>query len=118
MGVGPYLDVATLAFETLEVGAGAQWLLPVTDALPFVLSAGLFERRAPQKDWQPGACTTLFVGSRSHNFSSWYGLAAGLFVQGRYGFGDARQADVVLGAQLDLSLLGYPFLLAYEALRR
>ena len=118
MAVGPYADVATAAFDTLEVGGGVEWLIPVSESIPFVLSAGMIERRAPSFGWQPGAESTLFVGSRSHNFTSWYGLAAGFFVQGRYGFGDAKQADLLAGAQIDLSLFAYPFLLAYEALRR
>jgi hypothetical protein len=117
MGIGPYVDFATAAFETLELGSGIEWLIPVSEAWPVVVSAGVFERRAPGFGWEPGAATTLFVGSRSYNFTSWYGLAAGFFVQGRYGFGDARQADVLAGVQVDLSFLAYPFLLAYEALR-
>lgn len=118
MALGPYVDVATAAFDTLEVGGGLEWLVPVSESLPFVFSAGLFERRAPRFGWEPGAEATLFVGSRSHNFTSWYGLAAGLFVQGRYGFGDGKQTDAIAGAQIDLSLFAYPFVLAYEAIRR
>ncbi len=117
-GFGPYVDVATAAFDTLEAGGGVEGLLPITEAIPLVLSTGLFERRAPSFGWQPGAEATVFAGTRSHNFTSWYGLAAGLFVQGRYGFGDAKQADLIAGAQIDLSLFAYPFVLAYEALRR
>jgi hypothetical protein len=118
MGVGPYVDVGTIGFETIEVGGGVAWLVPVVEAMPFVLSAGIFERRAPTFGWEPGVSASLFVGVRSFNFAFWYGLAAGVFVQGRYGLGDAKQADVVGGAQVDLSLLAYPFVLAYEALRR
>jgi hypothetical protein len=118
MGVGPYVDFATAAFETLELGGGVEWLIPISEAFPLVASAGLLERRAPSFGWEPGAAATIFVGPRSYNFTSWYGLAAGLFVQGRYGFGDAKQADILGGVQIDLSLLAYPFIFAYEALRR
>jgi hypothetical protein len=118
MAVGPYVDVATAAFDTIETGGGVEWLVPVSESIPFVLSAGLFERHAPRFGWEPGAEATIFAGSRSHNFTSWYGLAAGVFVQGRYGFGDGKQADLIAGAQIDLSLFAYPFLFAYEALRR
>jgi hypothetical protein len=117
MAVGPYVDFVTAAFETLELGGGVEWLVPLSESLPLVLSAGAFERRAPGYAWEPGAVSTIFIGSRSYNFSSWYGLAAGFFVQGRWGFGDAHQADILGGLQVDLSLFAYPFLLAYEALR-
>ena len=118
MAVGPYVDIATAAFDTIELGGGVEWLLPVTEGFPLVVSAGLLERRAPMFGWEPGAESTVFFGSRGYNFTSWYGLAAGLFVQARYGFGDGKQTDLIAGAQLDLSLFAYPFLLAYEALRR
>lgn len=116
MAVGPYVEALTIGFETLEAGGGAEWLLPVRDELSFVVSAGLFERRAPNVGWQPGAAAGLFFGSRSYNFHSWYGLAAGVFVQGRYGLGDSRQADIVIGLQLDLALVVAPFLFVYEAI--
>ena len=116
MAIGPYVDF-TMAFETLELGSGVEWLAPISESFPLILSAGLIERRAPSFGWEPGAEATIFIGSRSYNFTSWYGLAAGLFVQGRYGFGDAKQADLLAGAQVDLSFFAYPFLLAYEALR-
>ena len=81
MAVGPYLDFATHAFDTVETGGGIEWLIPVVeDSLPFVLSAGAFARRAPSLPWEPGIATTLFFGSRSYNFHSIYGLAAGLLM--------------------------------------
>jgi hypothetical protein len=115
MAVGPYVEALTIGFDTFEAGGGAEWLVPIRDELPLVLSTGLFERRAPGVGWQPGAAAGLFFGSRSYNFHSWYGLAAGVFVQGRYGLGDSRQADVVIGLQLDLALVVAPFLFLYEA---
>jgi hypothetical protein len=118
MAIGPYVDFATASFSTLEAGAGAEWLLPVRDDLPLVVSAGAFERRAPGFAWEPGAEATLFFGSRSYNFHSWYELVVGVFAQGRYGLGDARQREIIFGLQFDFALLAYPFVFAYEALRR
>jgi hypothetical protein len=118
MAIGPYVDIATASFTTLEAGAGVEWLLPVRDDLPFILSAGVFERRAPSFGWEPGVATTLFFGSRSYNFHSWYDLGLGVFVQGRYGLGEAKQGEVIFGAQIDLALLAYPFIFVYEAIRR
>jgi hypothetical protein len=117
MAFGPYIDVATAAFDTFETGGGLEWLLPAGDTA-FILSAGGFARTS-RFGWEPGAAGTVFWGSRSFNYHSTYSLGAGLFLQGRYGLaGDGRQADVILGAQIDLQYLALPFLFAYEALAR
>ncbi len=118
MAIGPYLDIVSASFETLELGGGVEWLLPVRDDLPLIVSAGAFERRAPGFAWEPGVATTLFFGSRSYNYHSWYNLGLGLFVQGRYGLGDAKQGELIFGAQIDLALLAYPFIFVYQAIRR
>jgi hypothetical protein len=119
MAIGPYVDFATHAFDMLETGGGIEWLIPVVeDSLPFVLSAGAFARRAPSLPWEPGIATTLFFGSRSYNFHSVYGLAAGVFLQGRYGLGDGKQADVILGLQIDLAALAMPFIYLFNAVAR
>lgn len=118
MGFGPYVDVATAAFDTLELGTGASWLLPVTAEFPLVVSAGAFERHTTQFGWEPGVAGTLFFGGRSYNYNSWYGLALGGFLQARYGFGESRQTDIILGVQVDLAILAMPFILAVEAIRR
>jgi hypothetical protein len=116
MGIGPYVDLATAAFDTAEVGAGAEWLIPSWEPFSCVLSAGALERKAPRIPWEPGVAATLFFGSRSYNFHALYGLTAGFFVQGRYGLGDARQGDLIAGVALDLVFFAYPFLLAFEAI--
>jgi hypothetical protein len=116
MALGPYLDVATAAFDTFETGGGVEWLIPL-DATAFVLSAGTFARTS-SLGWQPGAAGGLFWGSRSFNYHSAYAMSVGLFAQGRYGLGDSRQADVIGGVQIDLEYFVLPFLLAYEAITR
>jgi hypothetical protein len=119
MAVGPYVGVATEAFDRLTLQAGGEWLLPlIRGDLPFVLSLGALAHRAPAFGWQPGVASRLFFGSRDYNFHSAYGLAAGLFVEGRYGFGDGKEADIVVGAQLDLALLAMPAIFLYEAIAR
>jgi len=114
MGLGPYVDVATAAFDTFETGGGLAWVVPV-DSTAFVLSGGAFARTS-RFGWEPGASATLFWGSRSYNFHSAYQIGLGLYAQGRYGFGDGKQADAILGVQVDLEYLALPFLLAYEAI--
>jgi hypothetical protein len=117
MALGPYVDVATAAFDTFESGGGIEWLVPAGDTA-FILSAGGFARTS-RFGWEPGAAGTLFWGSRSFNYHSTYSLGAGLFAQGRYGLaGDGKQADVIFGAQVDLEYFALPFLFLYQAIAR
>src|SRR5687767_8767030 len=46
VGVGPYFEVGTLAFDELDVGAGGSLLLPVIEGFPLVLSLGPYVRIA------------------------------------------------------------------------
>lgn len=116
MALGPYVDVATHAFDTFEAGGGLEWLVPV-GAPALVLSAGGFARTS-RFGWEPGLAATVFWGARSFNYHGVYGLGVGLFAQGRYGLGDGKQADAIAGLQLDLAYLALPFVFAYEAIRR
>ncbi len=114
MALGPYLEVTTAAFDTFEGGGGLAWLVP-TGPTAFVFSGGGFAR-ASRFGWEPGVAGTLFWGSRSYNFHSAYAVGVGFFAQGRYGLGDGKQGDAILGVQLDLEYVALPFVLAYEAL--
>ena len=117
MAIGPYLELTTAAFDTFEAGGGLAWLVP-TGSTAFVFSAGGFARTS-RFGVEPGAAATVFWGARSYNFHSSYAIAAGLFVQGRYGLaGDGRQADALAGVQLDLEYFALPFVFAYEAITR
>jgi hypothetical protein len=116
MGIGPYVEALTVAFETFEVGGGVSWLIPVTEHVPLVLSAGA-HARGYEGGWEPGVEASLWMGSRSVNFESVYGLAIGVFVEGRYGLGQGQQADILGGVQLDLELFALPFVLLYNAVR-
>lgn len=116
MAIGSYFEVLTVAFETLEVGGGVSWLIPVTEHVPLVLSAGA-HARGYVGGWEPGLHASIWMGSRSVNVESVYGLAAGFFVEGRYGLGEGQQADILGGIQLDLELFALPFVLLYNAFR-
>lgn len=116
MAFGPYVEALTVAFDTFEAGGGVSWLVPVFEHVPFVLSAGA-HARGGAGGWFPGVSSTLWGGSRSLNFASVYGLAIGLFVQGRYGFGSAQQADILGGLQIDGEVFVLPFLLLANAFR-
>jgi hypothetical protein len=117
MALGPYLDVATASFDNVDLGGGAEWLIPVRDDLPLVLSAGAFARDGDGRSWRPGGEGTVFFGSRSYNFHSWYGLAAGVFAQSRWVPSSPSTLDLVFGVQIDGELLLLPALLIYEAIR-
>ena len=117
MALGPYLDVATAGFGSADLGGGVEWLLPVRDDLPIVVSAGTFAREGGGRSWAPGAEGTVFFGSRSYNFHSWYGLAAGVFAQSRWIPSSPASVDVVLGVQIDAAIIALPFMFLYEAVR-
>lgn len=118
MAIGPYVEASTYGFATAELGGGVSWLVPVSSSLPFIFSAGTFARNEHADGWEPGAAATIFFGSRSYNFHSTYGLMAGLFLQGRVGLANSRQADLLLGAHIDLSLLAWPWVYAFQAITR
>lgn len=116
---GPYVDVVTAGFDTLEGGGGLEWLIPAWDTA-LILSSGAFVRTS-RFGVEPGAAGTLFWGSRSFNYHSIYSVGLGLFAQGRYGLagdgaGSGRQADVIFGLQIDLEYVAMPALFIYEAL--
>lgn len=114
--LGPYVEVLTRTFETFETGGGATVLVPLSDSVPVVLSAGPFIRGS-RAGWEGGLAGHAFLGSRSHNLHSVYGWQLGGFVDVRAGVGPAQQLDVLWGVQLDLELLALPFLLLAGALR-
>jgi hypothetical protein len=112
MAVGPYVEAATLSFHNFDVAAGGEWLLPLRDDLPLVVSGGALLRDADGKA-SVGIEGTVFFGSRSYNFHSWYGLAAGLFAQTRILPGSQSTLDFVFGVQIDAELLMMPGLLLW-----
>lgn len=117
MAIGPYVDLATSSFHDVDLGGGAEWLLPLRDDLPFVLSAGFFARSGEGRSWAPGLEGTLFWGSRSYNFHSLYGVALGLFAQTRYVPGPPEQTDFIFGIQMDGELMLLPSMLILQLLR-
>lgn len=117
MGLGPYVDVATGGFESVDAGGGASWLLPFIDDLPVVLSAGAFARNGQGRSWAPGLEGTLFAGSRSYNFHSIYGMAIGFFVQSRWVVESPATVDLVLGLQVDAEVLALPVIFVVNGFR-
>jgi hypothetical protein len=116
MGIGPYLDVATSNFHNVDGGGGVEWLLPVAEDWPIVLSGGGFARNGAGRTWAPGVEGTVFLGPRSYNYHSVYGLAFGLFAQTRWVPASPSTMDLVFGVQVDAEILALPVLLAWGAL--
>jgi len=117
-GVGPYAEVFTHAFDSIQFGGGVSGLLPVIDAFPIVLSAGAYGRKGSDKyGVEPGVTGQLFWGSRSYNFHSKYVLSGGLLAQLRYGLGPSRETAIVIAAQVDVVLLAMPILFLVTAAR-
>jgi hypothetical protein len=117
MGLGPYVDAGTDGFQSFDAGGGASWFLPVLDDLPFVVGAGAFARNGQGRSWSPGVEGTIFAGSRSYNFHSWYGMALGFFVQSRWLPVAPATMDVVLGVQVDAEVLALPVLFLVNGVR-
>jgi hypothetical protein len=111
MAFGPYVEAGTLSFHNLDAAAGAEWLIPLRDELPLVVSVGALVRDGGGRSWASGVESSVFFGSRSYNFHSWYGMATGLFVQTRWIPGPQATVDAIFGVQIDAELLVMPALL-------
>jgi hypothetical protein len=108
VGYGPYLDVATLDFDRLSFGGGASLLAPVHEDLPLVLSLGGFAT-VDELSTRPGVAGAIFWGSRSYNFHSNYGMAAGLLLTARQGLTAPHESSLIVAAQIDVVALSLPF---------
>jgi hypothetical protein len=114
-GVGPMAGVGTYKLQDLSLQAGGSVLVPIQEYLPLVVSAGPYARK--DGAWEPGAFASVFWGSRSFNYEGSYGLAAGILVEGRAGFGDARERTILIGAHLDLQALTLPVVMLINLFR-
>ncbi len=115
MGIGPYVDVQTVAFDRLDTGGGIDWLIPGLGG-SFILSGGAFGRFEPGGP-RLGALGRLFWGAHSYNFHGSYVHGAGLFAEGRFAADSSRAADVIFGAEIDLFYLAAPGIFLYEAMK-
>lgn len=117
-GVGPYVEVATHAFDEIQFGGGVSTLLPIIDYLPMVLSTGAYGRIGDDEyGLEPGLAAELFWGSRSYNFHSSYVMAAGIMAQFRLGLGESKETAFVIGAELDFAAMSLPFIFLINAVR-
>ncbi|KYF62823.1 hypothetical protein [Sorangium cellulosum] len=118
LGVGPYVELLTHAFDEIQLGAGISALAPILDVFPLVVSTGLYGRWSEDAEGpEPGVAAALFWGGRSYNFHSSYSMSTGLLAQMRIGLGASKETSIVLAAQLDVALLGLPFVYAINAIK-
>ncbi len=106
-GYGPYLALGTLDFSRFEAGGGASVLAPVHDDLPLVFSLGGL-LAVDDAGARPLVEASLFWGSRSYNYHSAYGMAAGLLVSVRQGVTAPHETSLLVAAQLDFVALSLP----------
>ncbi len=117
-GFGPYVEVGTNGFQSIQFGGGASLLLPVIDYLPLVISLGAYGQKSDDDfGLSPGVSTGLFWGSRSYNFHGGYIMSAGLIGQFRYGLGASGETSIIVGAQIDFLAMSLPFLFLINAIR-
>ena len=116
VAVGPFVDVTTAGFDDIRFGGGPAALFDAEGLLPLVVSAGGYARHS-ELGWEPGLAGSLFVGSRSYNFHSSYGLAFGLVTGLSYGLGDSHETMIVIALQIDGQILAVPFVAGYYWLR-
>jgi hypothetical protein len=118
MGFGPYVQIATTSFSSIDLGGGATWLLPVGGpAMTF--NAGMYARGAAG-GFAPGVSAAVFFGSKSYNFHGNYALTIGGQLEGKYGLTSdpaRKHAELMLNVRLDLEVLALPVLFLREAIR-
>ena len=113
---GFFAGVGSTDFRTLEVSAGAVLHLPAHPSFPLLLSVGGVVDAVPEAG-RAGVLGRVWWGSRSLNYHGVYGMAVGLWVQGRYHPGD-QEADVLAGVDADLYFIAIPAIALYEWIRR
>ncbi len=105
---GFFAWVGTTDFVTLDVAVGGVLHVPLNASFPLLLSAGVIADVVPEPG-RVGVLGRLWWGTRSLNYHSTYGMAAGLWVEGRYRPGEGS-ADVLAGVDIDLRVMSLPFI--------
>jgi hypothetical protein len=127
-GFGPYLEVLTHDFGELQTGGGASLLIPLTEIMPVVVSAGGYLRIPWQESAlgpladrsygvEPGVAGTIFFGTRSFNFTNSWEITVGVLGQARFGLGESRESSFVVAAQIDMAGLWAPWVFVIEGLQ-
>lgn len=118
IGIGPYLEVMTHAFDEVQFGGGGSACFPVIDTWPIILSFGAYGRKGSDFfGLEPGIVGTFLWGPRSYNYHSPYVMSGGLLVETRYGLGASGETSIVVGIQFDLGLFTVPAVFLINAIK-
>ncbi len=115
--VGPFAAGYSDDLATLVAAAGLSVQLPVSTDAPLVLSAGATYDLTERARLPVGLTGRVWWGSRSVNLHAAYGMAAGLWVEGRYA-PDGGALDVVVGLDGDLGFITLPVVVLWNWLTR
>ncbi len=113
-GIGPALQLATAGFDDVRLHVGGSLQVPLAD-LQLVVSPLPYYRFAPDAEF--GAGLRAFIGSRSYNYTADYVAAFGLEAGLDWGFGAARERQVVIAAHLDGMWMAVPIIALVSWLR-
>ncbi len=115
--VGPFAHVWSDNVDSLRVAAGVSLRVPVHVDLPLVLSVGAMVNALGDAPVGPGLVGRVWWGTRSVNYHSAYGMAAGLWLEARY-TPDGGACDVVAGLDADLGFVALPAVALWNWLAR
>jgi hypothetical protein len=116
-GFGPTTFVGFSTYSELNLGAGAQLLIPVHDYLPITLGAGLYGVNREDQKTRPGTFLALGWGPRSFNYHSSYSMGGGLLLEARRDLSESPVTTWLASVQIDSALLALPVVFVVNAFR-
>jgi hypothetical protein len=116
MGIGPALEIGTVAFSDLRPLVGATALVPLGEVLAVAVTPGAYARLGAGPT-VPGLAGRVFFGTRPYNYGSRYSLSGGIVLGVDQDLGGDREHACVIAAQVDGLLLALPALLLVGWLR-
>lgn len=116
-GLGPTTFLGFSTYSELNLGAGAQLLLPVHEYLPITLGAGLYGVNRQDQKTRPGGFVSLGWGLRSFNYHSSYSMAGGLLLEARRDLSESPVTTWMASLQLDAAVLVLPAIFVVNAFR-
>ncbi len=115
VGIGPSLELGTVAFSDVRLLGGPTVLIPLGELLAASITpAGYL--RSSSMGALGGVSARTFFGVRAYGYDG-YAVAGGIVLGFDQDVGASREHAIVLAAQVDGLLLALPALLLFEWLR-
>jgi hypothetical protein len=114
VGLGPSLDVASLAFQDLRLAPGLSVQLP-RSIVDVTFTAGPLLRI--HDGFRMGASGRAFIGSRAFNYYGSYAPALGLVIGGDVCFDGRPSTSLFVGAHIDAEYFAIPWIVLFGWLR-